>query len=431
MSESTADPASKPGVYRSGLGWQIGMSSYWFATSFKWFILFFLLSGQVEQVVPGGEKNTYWGMIVAIGAVEAMIGPGIFGFLSDRCRSRFGRRRPFIAIGGALTAIALLFLGAADQVWMFVLGYLLLQISDDIGTGPYSAIIPDYVPKNQRGRAAGVMGFLRLTAQIAAAIAGLLLGNAVMTLYIVMAVLNVVTAIWVLLTVKEEPWQGVADPSRIDAKGVFQDLIRPFREPDFRWVWLTSFLNAFGFYLILIYLRFYLKDRVLDTSAIPSADVDGYILGKAVILAVIISMSGAFSALLAGKIADRIGRKRIIVISGIIMFSAIVPFALIPNYALMQGLAVVFGIGYGAYLSTDWALVSDILQSEGESGKDMGLWQMSVATPQIVTGALGSLIDAVNRQSHPNYMGYSVAFFIAAFGFLFGSTLIRRVKGSN
>ena len=118
MSEATDEPAAEKTVYRSGLAWQIGMSSYWFATSFKWFILFFLLSGQVEKVVPGGEKNTYWGLIVAIGAAEAMIGPGIFGFLSDRCRSRFGRRRPFIAIGGALTALSLLFLGAANQMWM-------------------------------------------------------------------------------------------------------------------------------------------------------------------------------------------------------------------------------------------------------------------------------------------------------------------------
>jgi MFS family permease len=407
------------------------MSSYWFATSFKWFILFFLLSGQVEQVVPGGEKNTWWGLIVAIGAAEAMIGPGIFGSLSDRCRSRFGRRRPFIAIGGALTALALLFLGAANQMWMFVLGYLLLQISDDIGTGPYSAIIPDYVPEVQRGRASGIMGLLRLTAQIAAAAAGLLLGNAIMTLYIVMAALNIVTALWVLWTVKEPPAGGLPAPPKWNFGDAIASLARTFKKPDFRWVWLTSFLNAFGFYLILIYMRFYLQDKVLDTSGMPREDVGSYVLGKAVILSVIISITGAIAAVIAGKLADRLGRKKIIVASGIIMFAAIVPFALIPNYQLMQALAVVFGIGYGSYLSSDWALVSDILQSEGDSAKDMGLWQMSVATPQVVSGLLGMAITAINAATAPQYMGYTVAFLIAAFGFLFGSTLIRKVQGSH
>jgi len=418
-------------VYRPQLSWQLGMSSYWFATSFKWFILFFLLSGQVEQVVPGGEKNTWWGLIVAIGAAEAMIGPGIFGSLSDRCRSRFGRRRPFIAIGGALTALALLFLGAANQMWMFVLGYLLLQISDDIGTGPYSAIIPDYVPEVQRGRASGIMGLLRLTAQIAAAAAGLLLGNAIMTLYIVMAALNIVTALWVLWTVKEPPAGGLPAPTKWSFGDAIASLARTFKKPDFRWVWLTSFLNAFGFYLILIYMRFYLQDKVLDTSGMPREDVGSYVLGKAVILSVIISITGAIAAVVAGKLADRLGRKKIIVASGIIMFAAIVPFALVPNYQLMQALAVVFGIGYGSYLSSDWALVSDILQSEGDSAKDMGLWQMSVATPQVVSGLLGMAITAINAATAPQYMGYTVAFLIAAFGFLFGSTLIRKVQGSH
>jgi hypothetical protein len=61
----------------------------------------------------------------------------------------------------------------------------------------------------------------------------------------------------------------------------------------------------------------------------------------------------------------------------------------------------------------------------------MGLWQMSVATPQLVTGGLGVGIDWLNRQTHPNFYGYSVAFLIAAFGFLFGSTLVKRVKGST
>lgn len=421
-------------VYRQGLGWQLGMSSFWFATSFKWFILFFLLAGQVEKVVPGGEKNTYWGLIVAIGAIEAMIGPGLYGYLSDRCRSRFGRRRPFIAVGGALTALSLLFLGAADQFWMFVVGYLLLQISDDIGTGPYSALIPDYVPEQERGRAAGMMGLLKLTAQVAAAAAGLALGGNVMLLYVVMAALNIVTALWVVWTVKEPAMPPSDPPSKGESGGIRSfaaNLWRPFQSADFRWVWITSFLNAFGFYLILIYLRFYLKDRVLDLEGIAPDKVDGYVLAKSVTLSVIISLTGGISAFVAGKLADRVGRKKVVIASGVLMFCTLVPFALIPNYTMMIGLAVLFGVGYGAYLSSDWALVSDILESSATSGKDMGLWQMSVATPQLITGGLGVGIDWVNRQTQPNYYGYSVAFFIAAFGFLFGSTLVKRVKGST
>lgn len=417
-------------VYRSGLGWQLGMSSYWFATSFKWFILLTLMVGQVRAIVPDGEKNQWWGLIFAIGAVEAMIGPGLYGYLSDRCRSRFGRRRPFIAIGGALTAIALVWLGFANQLWMLLVGYILVQVADDIGTGPYSALIPEYVPEEERGRAAGIMGLLKLTAQISAAVAGVLLGSVVL-IYITMALINIAAAVWVLYTVREPQYQPDAEPAKFDAGIALKGLVSPFREPDFRWVWFTSFLNAFGFYLIVAYLPNYLKDAVFDMTSVKPDDVDTFLRVRTIGLAVVISLTGALASLYAGKLADRFGRKKIVIWSGWVMFATLIPFALIPNYSVMLGLAVIFGVGYGAYLSSDWALVSDVLQSRDDIGRDMGLWQMSVATPQVVAGGVGVLIDALNRQFQPNHYGYVTAFLIASLGFLFGSTLVKRVRGSS
>lgn len=422
-------------MHRDRLGWYIGVSSYWFATSFKWFILFFLLSGQVKEIVPGGEANTWWGRIVMVGALWAMIGPGLFGWLSDQCRSRFGRRRPFIAIGGALTAIALLFLGAADQVWMFFAGYLLLQVADDIGTGPYSAIVPEFVPEENRGRASGVMGLLKLIAQLVAAVVGVMFGSSVMTIYGIMAGLNIVCAVWVLYVIRAEPpYRG----EKLELSGTVANRIRtfwrPFSNPDFRWVWITSFLNAFGFYMILVYLRFYLSDKVLPQLDGPTgitAELASDPLKATILVAIIISIVGAIASVVAGRMADQRGRKRIVVTAGWIMFLSLIPFALVPNYWLIVALAVPFGVGYGAYLSSDWALVSDVLGQDEGFGRNMGLWQMSVATPQVISGGLGWLVDTLNRQWSGQYFGYTVIFIIASFGFLLGSTLIRRVKGST
>ncbi|MBC8103430.1 MAG: hypothetical protein H7Z41_12700, partial [Cytophagales bacterium] len=97
LSADSTSALSPTGVFRESLGWYLGISSYWFATSLKWFILFLLQPLQVASVVPGGEKNGAWGLVVALGATEAMIGPALMGYLSDRCGSRWGRRRPFIA----------------------------------------------------------------------------------------------------------------------------------------------------------------------------------------------------------------------------------------------------------------------------------------------------------------------------------------------
>lgn len=424
-------------MHRDRLGWYIGVSSYWFATSFKWFILFFLLSDQVKQIVGTGEANTWWGRVVMVGALWAMIGPGLFGWLSDQCRSRFGRRRPFIAIGGALTAIALLFLGAADQVWMFFAGYLLLQLADDVGTGPYSAIVPEFVPTEHRGRASGIMGLLKLIAQLAAAGAGVAFGSHIMTMYAFMAGLNIVCAIWTLYTIREEPpFSG----EKLKLEGKISDRIRtfwmPFGQTDFRWIWITSFLNAFGFYMILVYLRNYLSDKVLpnlgdkDSTGLTGMLVNNSLVAT-ILVAVVISIVGAVSSVVGGRMADRVGRKRVVIVSGWLMFLSLIPFALVPSYWLIVALAVPFGVGYGAYLSSDWALVSDILGEDQGFGRNMGLWQMSVATPQVISGGLGLMVDTLNQRYVGQFYGYSAIFIIASVGFLLGSTLISRVKGST
>lgn len=427
----------QPYLYRDTLGWYLGVSAYWFATSFKWFILFLLLSEQIKRVVPQGTENSYWGAVVALGAAEAMIGPALFGYWSDRLSSRWGKRRPFLAVGAGLTALALLFLGKAESLWMMVVGYLLLQISDDVATGPYAALIPDQVPEEKRGRASGVLSQLQLLAQIGAAVVGLALSKSFFVLYAVIAVINVVCALITLFTVRERPFdrpirvvlsKGDKEPGlSAKARRGLKNWLAPWQTPDFRWVWFTRFLVALGFYLLTLYARNYLDSRVkvfqLFGVTLKSA------LEAAIVVALIISLSGAVSAIVAGKRADRIGRKKVIVASGWVMFAALVPFALIPNYQVIAALAAVFGAGYGAYLSASWALAADVLPSEEDSGKDMGIWQASVSTPQIISGLVGLLVDAINRGT-PG-MGYTAAFLLSAMAFLTGSLLVTRVRGSR
>ena len=116
-------PAVSPLSFSNTPAWYLRTSAFWFATSFKWFILFILLPLQVGTLAKSGQANQAWGQVVALGAAWAMIGPALFGWLSDRSTSRFGKRRPFIAIGAALTVIALGFLGVAKSLPLMMLGY--------------------------------------------------------------------------------------------------------------------------------------------------------------------------------------------------------------------------------------------------------------------------------------------------------------------
>lgn len=406
----------------------MGLSAYWFATSAKWFILLLVvLPGQVKDIVPGGDKSAAWGMVVAIGATWAIIGPSVFGYVSDRLLPRWKSRGPFIAIGCALTCIAFMALSGADTLWKMVLGYLLLQVADDVGTGPYSAFIAELVPEHYRGRASGFMGMQTLLAQLFIGLAALILGNFTL-IYILLAFIQIVAALWVLATIRgATPVHGFKTSELAGLKGFARGWLEPWKIPDFFWVWFTRFLNAFGFYFVVTYLQFYLMDVVKTFQVGPLTLSNA---GQAAnVLALIIALVGAIGAAWAAKQTDRLGRKRVIYYSGGLMSATLLPFALIPSFPLIVGLAVLFGFGYGMYLSADWALVSDVLPKEGNVAKDMGVWQMSNSVVQVFTGAAGAFIAALNRIEPSR--GYVVAFLVAGVLFLLSTVLIRQVKGST
>lgn len=418
-------------AFSNRTGWYLGLSAYWYATSFKWFILLLvILPNQVKEIVPGGEKGSYWGMVFAIGAVWAIIGPSLFGFISDRMSDRIRSRQQFLAIGSAMTAVALVLLMGADKIWVIVVGYLLLQISDDVGTGPYSALIPDLVPEENRGRASGMMGLLTLIGQLSVGIFALLVGGDVKTIYMGIAVVNILCALVSIWTINgAKPIAEFSSPTKRNSsiRDFIRGWIEPWKSRDFFWVWFTRFLNALGFYLVVNYLTYYMSDsvRTFDLGFVKFESG-----GMATnVLALLISFCGAIGATVAAKKTDKIGRKRVIYIAGTLMAITLVPFALVPDYQVIVALAIIFGIGYGMYLSADWALASDILPDKSQAGKDMGVWQMSNSAVQVFSGAAGTLVDMGNRWRMGG--GYMIAFLAAAFFFFLSTVLVRQVKGST
>ncbi len=98
-------------------------------------------------------------------------------------------------------------------------------------------------------------------------------------------------------------------------------------------------------------------------------------------------------------------------------------------------IGLVFGLGYGAYQSVDWALASDVLPSEDDYAKDMGVWHVASTLPQMLAGVIaGSLLDNFQKVGHAHHLptlGYTVIFLLAFGYFVLGTVLIRQVKGAR
>ena len=107
-----------------------------------------LLQLAVNATAPENLRGRYLGIAAAAGTAAEITQP-ILGALSDRSRSRWGRRRLYVVIG-QLGSTAALCLMALPSYLLVVAGYTVYQLFSVMYAGPRGALLPDYVPGSQR-----------------------------------------------------------------------------------------------------------------------------------------------------------------------------------------------------------------------------------------------------------------------------------------
>ncbi len=88
------------------------------------------------------------------------------GALSDRTRTRLGRRRPYIALGVPVAAAALLALALHPPAGLVIALLVVMTSFLAIGYGPFLALMVDLVPSEQRGRVGSVLNIANMAGQV-------------------------------------------------------------------------------------------------------------------------------------------------------------------------------------------------------------------------------------------------------------------------
>ncbi|XP_078430467.1 sucrose transporter 4 [Wolffia australiana] len=129
---------------------------------FGWALQLSLLTPYVQELgIPHAWSSLVW----LCGPLSGLLVQPLVGHTSDRCTSRFGRRRPFIAGGAACIAVAVLLIGySADlgrvmgdsgthrprAIAVFVVGFWLLDVANNVIQGPSRALLADLTGKDYR-----------------------------------------------------------------------------------------------------------------------------------------------------------------------------------------------------------------------------------------------------------------------------------------
>jgi Na+/melibiose symporter-like transporter len=421
---SLATPQARFGLWR-----QLAVSALWLAWYAQWVTIpSEVLPDQVARLLGPASpwQDLATGAVVAGGSVIALLVTPIAGALSDRSRSRFGRRRPYLAVGVLLSSAALagLWLAVgARSLPLYVLAYLNLQLWWNWAAGPAAGFIPDVVPHQRQGDASAWTNAL--------GIVGVIVGNGlVLLLYgksgspalaAAFVALNLV-CLAVTLTVREPPSAGA---SMRQSLGAFlrSFVISPRDHPDFYLVLATRFFSNMGVWSVLTFLLYYLE-TVLRLSADAATQLLPALLGAGACLAIPASLIGV-------KLADRIGLVRLVQISSWVMAaatSAYVLIALRPSVALVAPAVIVYAIANGAYGAADWLLALRVLPSGQDTGKDFGVWHACMVAPQILGPlSMGALITWIRSVASPA-VAYEAAFAVGAAWFVLGAALVGRVK---
>lgn len=433
------DELASPYGKRALTLWEhIVISGFWFATNFHWGALLLILLPGDMKVLAGESKAQMLGLVTGFGAIPALVVPLISGAMSDRCLRPEGRRKPYIAVGVFLNVLGLLSMAVSVAILKslpaYFCSYALVQIGSNIASGAYMGVIPDVVPKAEHGKASGFMALMSQLGTLFGAIGvGFLIpSSAVMLRYGLIAVVLIIVGILSYRGIKETKLE-VAEPFN------FREYVRslwidPRKHPNFAWVWITRFLVMMGFYAIMPFVNYYLVDVV----GIAQDKVDG----TAPLLLALILIVSSFTGVYGGMLSDKIGRKRVVYVSNAIIAIVAPMFILCSNFGQALLVGALFGFGYGAYISVDYALGTDVLPHKEEAGKDMAVWHIAMTLPQSIAAPIAGFLIALpgfTKSQNPiigepeivhyHTLGYGYIFILCSVSFALGAYLLRNVKG--
>ncbi|MFJ8762303.1 MFS transporter [Streptomyces cyaneofuscatus] len=372
-----------------------------------------LLALQIQRTVGEGAKVGSLALVTTVGAIVAMVAQPVAGAVSDRTRSRFGRRTPWIVAGALTGGTALIVMGFSRSVPAVLAAWCFVHIGYNFAMGPLSAVMPDRVPSAQRGKYAAVLGLGSMGGSLLGQTLGAVLEDHITLAYVLLASFSITAvSVFVLVNPDRSNRDVPREPFRV-AELVRGLLPHPRKHPDFFWVFVGRLCTYQSYFLVLGYKLYILQDYIgLGDEAISRVPA----LAGAGVAGILPS------TLVCGPLSDRLGRRKPFVVASaaLVGCAMLVPLA-VPTMGGMLTMAFLVGLGFGCFQGVDTALISQVLPSRDSFARDLGVVNIAAALPQALAPAVAAAVVL-----GPG--GYQALFpAAAAFGVL-GAVAVLRVR---
>ncbi|HHT50195.1 MAG TPA: SLC45 family MFS transporter [Eubacteriaceae bacterium] len=367
-----------------------------------------------DNIIPLILKNTFGlgetltGGIMAIDNVLAIFLLPVFGALSDRTSTRFGKRMPFIIFGTILAVISMLLIPIADLSKNFTLFFVALGVTL-IAMGSYRspavALMPDLTPKELRSTGNAVINLMGAVGGIfALAMISLLISKSgtpnYLWVFLAVALFMVISVLVLTLTIKENKLsKEIRAEAIVDEEGLSDD--RDHEMP-------KDVKRSLNFILASIFLWFTAYNAV--TTAFSRYAIKVWELkGGSFANALMVAMAAAIVSFIpVGIISSKIGRKKTIIIGiSLITLSYFVGFLFL-NYSPMINIVFALtGIGWASINVNSYPMVVEMSRSF-DVGKYTGIYYTFSMAAQIFTPVFSGFL--MEHISYRILFPYAVVF---------------------
>ena len=328
-------------------------------------LLTLLLPARIEQMAGETRLDLFTATVIA-GAAAASLANIVFGWLSDRSLARGGGRRGWVALGVGLTALSYAGIALADSPLAIVLAIVAFQVAINALLAPFLAIMADEIPDMQKGVAGGLLAF---AAPLASAVCALLVGLPDLGDAARLAIVPAAVALCVAPLLRTRPRPVSAQPAA-DTPA--------FSPPrDLAIAWVARLLVQISGAVLSLYLLYYFESLPHGSRADLAARV-----AQVLTIGYVISLP---VAVLAGRLSDRIGRRKPFLLGAAAAASAgLLGMARAGDFATASLCFGLVSVGSAVFLALHSAFSMQLLPSAAHRGRDLGLLNLTNTLPSLL-----------------------------------------------
>lgn len=376
-----------------------------------------LIPARLEVIAPD-QKVAIIATLATVGSFVALGANILFGALSDRTRSRLGRRAPWMILGSAACAVSLWTISAVESVFGLILLWCAFQLFLNAIVAPLIAIIPDRVPEARRGTFSAIYG---IGSTLGAGAAGIVASRFVTEPRTGLIVFGVAVSLAGPLVALIAPDRSNQDEPRM-----------PFTRATILHQFSFPRHGARNFYLALFGKLFFVLAMYTVTGYQLYILTDHYGLGAVAAGAMIATIASIqtvgslVAGTVSGPLSDKFGMRKLPVVGAALVLAAALTVLFLWHDSVAMIVFAVFGLGlgFGVFNSVDQALNYRVLPDPETAAKDLGILNMANTGGQI----LGPLVMAFAVSS---LGGYGAGFAIAAVIAVASALAIALVRGTR